>query len=69
MSEVEHPSHYNWFGIECMQVVKHFDFVLGNVIKYVWRAGWKSTSSKLEDLRKARFYLDIAIEQEEQAKP
>jgi len=64
-NNIEHPTHYNWFGIECMEVVKHFDFVLGNVIKYVWRAGYKSTSTRLEDLKKAQYYIDIAIQDEE----
>ena len=62
---VVHPSHYNWFGVECMDVVKHFDFVNGNVIKYVWRAGWKPSATKLEDLKKARYYIEIAIAEEE----
>lgn len=47
-----------------MDVVKHFDFPLGNVIKYCWRAGYKATSTKLEDLKKAKYYIDIAIEME-----
>lgn len=64
---VNHPSHYNQIpGIECIDVVKHFDFVLGNVIKYVWRAGLKQSTNKLEDLEKAKWYLDYAIAQEKQ---
>lgn len=65
-NNVAHPSHYNWLpnGIECMDIVKHFDFILGNVLKYIWRCGYKSTTTKLEDLEKARYYIDIAIAEE-----
>lgn len=41
-------------------IVEHFGFSLGNVIKYVWRAGLKGPNA-LEDLRKARRYLDYEI--------
>lgn len=62
MSNVEHPKHYNQHpsGIECIQIVRHFNFNLGNVIKYVWRAGIKS-DDPIEDLEKARFYIDDEI--------
>ena len=61
MDSVSHPSHYNQVpGIECIAVVQHFNFNRGNVIKYVWRAGAKG--DELEDLCKARKYLDFEIE-------
>lgn len=65
---VNHPSHYNQVqGIECIEVVKHFDFVIGNAIKYLWRLGHKGGGDqRLEDLKKARWYLDYAIKEEEQ---
>lgn len=58
---VVHPKHYNSRvpGIECIEVVQHFNFNLGNVIKYVWRAGDKGNF--VEDLKKARQYLDFEI--------
>lgn len=58
---VHHPEHYKRKvpGIECIDVVQHFNFNLGNVIKYAWRAGDKG--DYLEDLRKARQYLDFEI--------
>ena len=57
---VTSPGHYTWIpGIECKDVVKHFNFNLGNVIKYVWRAGQKGDA--IEDLRKARQYLDFEL--------
>lgn len=43
--------------------VQHHDFLTGNAIKYLWRAGHKG--DKLEDLKKARWYIDRAIQKEE----
>lgn len=59
---VNHPRHYTSHpsGIECIQVVEHMSFCLGNVIKYVWRADLKGDD--IEDLKKARFYLDREID-------
>lgn len=57
---VNHPSHYNSHpsGIECIQIVEHMNFCLGNVVKYIWRAGLKND---LEDLQKAKWYLNREI--------
>jgi hypothetical protein len=57
-TSVEHPAHYNQHpsGTECIQVAEHFNFNLGNVIKYVWRAGLKYETQR-EDLEKAAWYL------------
>lgn len=67
--EVDHPQHYNDHpsGIECITVVEWFDFLLGNAIKYIWRAGHKPGIDVLKDLKKARWYLDRKIEQLEKA--
>ena len=58
---VRHPGHYvaHPSGVECITVAQHFNFNRGNVIKYVWRADDKG--NPLEDLRKARQYLDFEI--------
>lgn len=65
-AKVNHPSHYNGIpGIECIDVVEHFDFCTGNAIKYLWRAGLKVSESRLADLRKAAWYLNRIIEREE----
>ena len=58
---VNHPAHYTGHpsGIEAIQVTEHFNFCLGNAIKYIWRAGLKGDA--LQDLRKARWYLDREI--------
>lgn len=69
MNRVVHPNHYNWIpNIECMDVVKHFDFLLGNAIKYIWRAGHKDSATEIEDLEKAVYYLNIKIEELKKAK-
>jgi len=52
------PSHYRSHpsGTECIQITEHFNFCIGNAIKYLWRAGLKGDA--LEDLKKARWYID-----------
>jgi hypothetical protein len=64
---VQHPAHYTAHpsGIECITITEHMDFLTGNVFKYLWRCGAKG--KKLEDMKKARWYLDRAIEKEEKA--
>jgi hypothetical protein len=58
---VNHPPHYKVGGIEVIDFIesKKFNYNLGNVIKYVSRADHKG--SRLEDLKKARWYLDREI--------
>lgn len=60
---VHHPSHYTSHpsGVECIDIAMHFNMCLGNVIKYVWRAGLKNNNSKLQDLQKALQYLEFEI--------
>lgn len=64
---VNHPSHYADVvpGIECIDVTQHFDFCIGNVIKYLWRCGHKDGNSNLQEMKKAQWYLNKAIEIEE----
>lgn len=56
------PKHYNEnpSGIECIQVVRHLGFNIGNAIKYCWRAGFKSRNA-IEDLQKAIWYIEDEI--------
>ena len=58
---INHPPHYTSHpsGVECITVTEHMNFCLGNAMKYIWRAGEKG--NKLEDLKKARWYLDREI--------
>ena len=62
---VDHPTHYNAHpsGIECIDVVEHYPFNIGNAIKYLWRAGLKGDA--IEDLRKAAWYINREIEKRE----
>lgn len=63
---INHPPHYQTVpGIECIEVVRHFNFNLGNVIKYVWRAGSKEGVSDTEDLKKAIWYLQDEVTRRE----
>jgi hypothetical protein len=60
---VNHPPHYKSHpsGIECIDVTEHFNFNLGNVIKYIWRSHLKH-ENPIGDLLKAEFYLRREIE-------
>lgn len=65
---VNHPGHYTQGGIECIDAIEaaigvHADpvgaFLTGQVIKYSWR--WPLKSKPIEDLKKARWYLERLI--------
>jgi len=58
---VNHPKHYNSHpsGVECIEITEHMNFCLGNAVKYIWRASLKG--KEVEDLRKARWYIDREI--------
>lgn len=62
MSTVDHPKHYNAGRIEVIDAIEAWKlgFHLGNVVKYVARAEHKG--KPLEDLKKAVWYLNRAIE-------
>lgn len=64
---VNHPQHYTDGGIEVIDFIeaKRLGYHLGNVVKYICRAGKKGTNSGMEDLRKAQWYLKRAIERNE----
>lgn len=63
---VNQPPHYNQAGIECIEAIRAatsegYEFYLqGNILKYLWRYKYKNG---LEDLKKARWYLDKLIEE------
>ena len=59
---VNHPPHYKVGGIETIDFIeaKKLGYNLGNVVKYITRADHKG--NKLEDLRKAQWYLTREIE-------
>lgn len=63
---VNHPEHYTQGGIECIDAEKaalgdlFMGFLIGNTLKYLWRFRHKNG---LEDLKKAKWYLEKAIEE------
>lgn len=65
---VNHPKHYTNHpsGIECIQVTEHMNFNIGNAVKYLWRTDLKNG---LEDLKKARWYIDREIQRLERPMP
>lgn len=66
---IDHPSHYNSdpSKVECIDIVQHRDFCVGNAIKYLWRAGLKidieenRVKKEIEDLKKAIWYINRKI--------
>lgn len=58
---VNHPSHYTSGPIEVIDIIEGFSlgFCLGNVVKYILRSPHKG--AELQDLEKARWYLDREI--------
>lgn len=64
---VNHPNHYTSGGIECidaiaasMTPIEYAGFLKGQVLKYVWR--YRLKGKPVQDLKKARFYLDRLIQ-------
>ena len=62
---VNHPPHYNKYGVECIEAIKSATgegcehYLQGNVIKYLWRYRYKNG---IEDLKKANWYLELMME-------
>lgn len=59
--KINHPAHYTSGGIETIDFIeaKDLNYNLGNVVKYVSRAGKKD--NRAEDLKKAAWYLNREI--------
>ena len=57
------PSHYQRGKIQVWDFIsdQNFDFLTGNVVKYVCRAGLKDYESELDDLLKAKAYIEKKI--------
>jgi hypothetical protein len=62
MSDAILPKHYQAHpsGVECITVVEHMTFNVGNAMKYLWRAGLK-TDDPVQDLQKAAKYIEFEI--------
>ena len=69
---VNHPSHYTWLkklcGIEVIDITRHMNFNLGQILKYILRLGPKNDNNFsnyekiLSDLHKAEYYLRREID-------
>ena len=64
---VNNPTHYNAKGVECIDAIEASmskdefkGYLKGNCLKYLWRYEYKNG---VEDLRKARVYLDWLIKE------
>ena len=66
---VNSPPHYKAGGVETIDFIesKDFNYLLGNVIKYVSRAGRKVDSDPVQDLEKAMWYLQREINARKEA--
>lgn len=62
MTDKTNPQHYQFGDVQVIDITKHLPFAEGNVVKYCARAGKKANESKLDDLLKAKHYLDVAID-------
>lgn len=67
---VHRPAHYTSHpsGVECIDIAEHMTYCLGNVTKYVWRAGLKS-DNPIQDLEKAAWYLSREIDRLRKSEP
>jgi hypothetical protein len=65
--QVNHPQHYGGAEnpYEAIKVIEAWDlgFCLGNTVKYISRAGKKETDKTVQDLKKAKWYLERKIAQ------
>jgi hypothetical protein len=73
MEAVNHPAHYGGKDdpYEAIKVIDAWElgFCLGNTVKYIARAGKKPATTEIQDLEKARWYLDHYIQQRKGAQP
>jgi hypothetical protein len=71
VEKINHPSHYGGdTTYEAIKVIEAWElgFCLGNTVKYISRAGKKDPKTTVEDLKKARWYLDREIGRLEKAR-
>ena len=67
---VNRPAHYTDGKIEVIDFIedKKLGFSLGNAVKYIARAGKKDPNKEVEDLKKAKWYIERRISQLEEVK-
>ncbi len=62
MSDAINPAHYTRFkNAEVIDITEELNYCRGNAVKYLARAGAKDPSKEIEDLEKARWYVDREI--------
>lgn len=54
------PKHYRWLPVEVIEITEHFNFRMGNALKYIMRADHKG--KPVEDLKKAVWYIQREID-------
>lgn len=61
---INHPSHYTDGKYETIDFIERNleTFYAANIVKYITRAGKKSKETEVEDLEKARWYLERYID-------
>ena len=61
---INHPKHYSDGIYEVINIIDHYklDFSLGNAVKYILRAGVKDINKEIEDLEKAKWYIQHKID-------
>jgi len=60
--QVNNPAHYtSYVGLEIIDLTEQMNFNRGNAVKYIARAGLKNKETEIEDLQKARWYIDREI--------
>ena len=62
-ANINHPSYYNDGKIEVIDFIedKYLNFNRGNAVKYISRAGKKDANAEIDDLRKAKWYIEREI--------
>lgn len=60
---VSYPAHYTFGAVEVIDAIEawQLNYHRGNAVKYITRAGRKTTSSEIEDLRKAAWFIEREI--------
>lgn len=61
--KVDHPSYYTRYkGLEVIDLTEQMNFNRGNAVKYIARAGFKDPTTTVEDLQKAKWYIEREIQ-------
>lgn len=77
MKDTINPDYYKDtpFGLEVIEITKHYDFCIGNALKYIFRAGkkheqgMKDKEKHVDDLKKAVWYLNAEIKKITEGEP